>query len=102
MSEKRVPPPSAVLILGAISIAAWLWRRENRDGNHSRNPRSRGRPAKRIAHELNDYLGAIRSHCEVAKITHPYDVALVRRLDAAMESATQAAALLRQLEAKPR
>lgn len=98
MAEKRVGKPSAVLILGAISIATWLLRRGNR-GRRRRNPEPVSRPVDGIAHELNDYLGAIRGYCEVAKMRNPSDPALARGMDAAMESATKAAALVRQLGA---
>ncbi len=56
-----------------------------------------GRLAGGIAHDINNYLGAIMGFCEVARMNSRGDEALAQRMDAAMETASEASALIRQL-----
>ena len=56
-----------------------------------------GRLAGGIAHDINNYLGAIRGYCEVAALKNPGNPALARQMDAAMQTATEASNLIRQL-----
>ena len=52
-----------------------------------------GRLAGGIAHDINNYLGAIRGYCEVAALKNPGNPALARQMDAAMQTATEASRL---------
>lgn len=56
-----------------------------------------GRLAGGIAHDINNYLGALKGHCEVAKLKQEHGEALSVRMDKAMEIATKASSLIRQL-----
>ena len=56
-----------------------------------------GRLAGGIAHDINNYLGAIRGYCEVARMNSRGDEAQEQRLGSAMETVTEASDLIRQL-----
>ena len=56
-----------------------------------------GRLAGGIAHDINNYLGALRGYCEVAKLKNERGKALADRMDAAIETATEASVLIRKL-----
>ena len=56
-----------------------------------------GRLAGGIAHDVNNYLGAIRGYCEVAVLKGETGEALNRRMSAAVETADKVSALIRQL-----
>jgi hypothetical protein len=56
-----------------------------------------GRLAGGIAHDVNNYLGAIRGYCEVAMMKGESGPSLVRRMTSAVETADKVSALIRQL-----
>ena len=56
-----------------------------------------GRLAGGIAHDVNNYLGAIRGYCEVAVLKGEHGEALERRMGAAIETADKISALIQQL-----
>ncbi len=56
-----------------------------------------GRLAGGIAHDINNYLGAIRGFCEVAKMRSESGEALNRRMDEAIETTRGVSALVKQL-----
>ena len=56
-----------------------------------------GRLAGGIAHDVNNYLGAIRGYCEVAVLKSETGAALAARMAAAVETADKVSALIRQL-----
>ncbi len=56
-----------------------------------------GRLAGGIAHDVNNYLGAIRGYCEVAILKDESGEALRRRMSAAVDTADKVSALIRQL-----
>ena len=56
-----------------------------------------GRLAGGIAHDVNNYLGAIRGYCEVAVLKGETGAALSARMSAAVETADKVSALIRQL-----
>ncbi|MEE8522822.1 MAG: hypothetical protein V3T72_02735 [Thermoanaerobaculia bacterium] len=56
----------------------------------------------RVAFDLINHLAAIRGYCELARMKNPDDPALAQRMDAAMETCTEAADLTRQLQALSR
>ena len=56
-----------------------------------------GRLAGGIAHDVNNYLGAIRGYCEVAVLKGESGAALAQRMNAAVETADKVSTLIRQL-----
>lgn len=56
-----------------------------------------GRLAGGIAHDVNNYLGAIRGYCEVAVLKGESGEVLARRMGAAIDTADKVSALIRQL-----
>ena len=56
-----------------------------------------GRLAGGLAHDINNYLGAITGFSDLVKITHVEDQALARRMDSITETALRASSLIRQL-----
>jgi PAS domain S-box-containing protein len=56
-----------------------------------------GRLAGGLAHDINNYLGAITGFSDLVKITHGKDKALAKRMDAIAETALRASSLIRQL-----
>ncbi len=56
-----------------------------------------GRLAGGLAHDINNYLGAITGFSDLVKITHGNDKALAKRMDAIAETALRASSLIRQL-----
>ena len=56
-----------------------------------------GRLAGGIAHDVNNYLGAIRGYCEVAMLKGESGEALEERMNAAIETSEKVSALIRQL-----
>ena len=56
-----------------------------------------GRLAGGIAHDINNYLGAIRGYCEVAKMKGESGAALERRMDEAIETTQNVSSLIKQL-----
>lgn len=56
-----------------------------------------GRLAGGIAHDINNYLGAIRGYCEIVRMIDDDNPVRSQRLDAAMDTASEASALIRQL-----
>lgn len=56
-----------------------------------------GRLAGGIAHDVNNYLGAIRGYCEVAMLKGESGEPLTQRMTAAVETADKVSALIRQL-----
>ncbi|MFQ5720386.1 MAG: sensor histidine kinase, partial [Acidobacteriota bacterium] len=56
-----------------------------------------GRLAGGLAHDISNYLGAIRGYCEVCRLHCGGDPAQVRRMDAAMDTASEASHLIRRL-----
>jgi PAS domain S-box-containing protein len=56
-----------------------------------------GRLAGGLAHDINNYLGAITGFSDLVKITHGKDQALAKRMDSIAETAIRASSLIRQL-----
>ncbi len=56
-----------------------------------------GRLAGGLAHDINNYLGAITGFSDLVKITHGNDPVLARRMDSIAETAVRASSLIRQL-----
>ena len=104
----------AVTVIGwaliVIAAAAALWSRERRRQQAADTLRQReaelqqaqkmeavGRLAGGIAHDVNNYLGAIRGYCEVAVLKNESGEALKQRMTAAVGTADKVSALIRQL-----
>lgn len=56
-----------------------------------------GRLAGGLAHDINNYLGAITGFSDLVKMTHGNDQTLARRMDTISETAFRASSLIRQL-----
>jgi PAS domain S-box-containing protein len=56
-----------------------------------------GRLAGGVAHDINNYLGAITGYCELAKMTFAYSEVVAKAVDPILETSFKAAALIRQL-----
>lgn len=56
-----------------------------------------GRLAGGLAHDINNYLGAITGFSDLVKMTHGKDETLAKRMDAIAETAFRASSLIRQL-----
>ncbi len=97
----------AVLVSAA---AAALWHREKRCERAEQSLRQReaelrqaqkleafGRRAGGIAHDIDNYLGAVRAHCEVASLEQESGAALERRMQRAIATTTKASRLIKQL-----
>lgn len=96
------------LVIGAAG--AGLWTREQRRRKAEETLRKRelelreaqkmeavGRLAGGIAHDINNYLGAIRGYCEVAKMKGESGEAVDRRMDDAIETTQNISSLIEQL-----
>lgn len=97
-------------VLLVSTAAAGLWNRESRRRQAEKNLRQReeelrraqkleavGRLAGGIAHDINNYLGAVRAHCEVASLKNESGPELERRMEAAIATTTKASNLIKQL-----
>ncbi|RMH21442.1 MAG: response regulator [Acidobacteria bacterium] len=103
------------LVIGAwsaimLAAAAGLWRYERRrqtavETLHQREAEllqaqkmeAVGRLAGGIAHDINNYLGAVRGYCEVTRIKHEDNPDLHRRMGLAIDAVGRASSLIRQL-----
>jgi PAS domain S-box-containing protein len=56
-----------------------------------------GRLAGGIAHDINNYLGAVTGFCDIVRIKHSSDEEIVERMDAAIASIVKASTLIKQL-----
>lgn len=56
-----------------------------------------GRLAGGLAHDINNYLAAIRGHCELVRMTHPSGEKLIKRMDGAIQVVDKASSLLTRL-----
>lgn len=56
-----------------------------------------GRLAGGLAHDINNYLAAIRGHCELVRMTHPSGDKLAKRMDGAIQVVDKASSLLTRL-----
>ncbi len=101
-----------LLVWGAMAMAAvWgLWtherrrlcaeddlRRREKELQQAQKMEAVGRLAGGIAHDINNYLGALRGHCEVAKLKGESGDALSVRMDRAVAIVTKASDLIRRL-----
>ena len=96
------------LLVAAASFGLWTQERRRRASDQALAQREAelreaqkmeavGRLAGGIAHDINNYLGAIRGYCEVAKMKGESGPALERRMDDAIETTESVSALIRQL-----
>jgi signal transduction histidine kinase len=77
--------------------AEWALHQREEELRQAQKMEAVGRLAGGIAHDINNYLGAVRAHCEVAKMKNESGEALDRRMDSAMATITKASALIKQL-----
>jgi len=109
-SRLRLALVVAGWLVAVVALAVGLWRREKRlrqaeaarrrretELGRTRRTEAVGRLAGGVAHAINNYLGAIRGYCEIAKLQNESGEALATRMDAAMDTATEASVLIRQL-----
>ncbi len=64
---------------------------------HSQKMEAIGRLAGGIAHDINNYIGAITGYCEHLKITNAENDYLVRRMDSVIAISYKASALIKQI-----
>ncbi len=56
-----------------------------------------GRLAGGIAHDINNYLGAVTGFCDIVRIKHAHSDEIVEKMDSAVDSIDKAATLIKQL-----
>jgi len=64
---------------------------------HSQKMEAIGRLAGGIAHDINNYIGAITGYCEHLKMTNPDNEHLVERMDSVIAISYKASSLIRQI-----
>lgn len=105
-----------LVVIGAWSglmmvAAAGLWTRERRRRRvedklqrsqeqllQSQKMDAVGRLAGGLAHDLNNYLAAIRGHCELVRIRRPEGDALVAKMDRTISIVNKAASMIARLQ----
>jgi PAS domain S-box-containing protein len=56
-----------------------------------------GRLAGGIAHDINNYLGAVTGFCDIVRIKHAHSDEIVEKMDSAIDSIDKASTLIKQL-----
>lgn len=100
----------AVWSLIIVAAAGGLWtrerhlrraeealRRSHEQLTQSQRLEAMGRVAGGLAHDINNYLAAIRGHCEIVRMKRPDDERIARKMDSAIRTVHKASALLDRL-----
>lgn len=113
-NEGRARTLFASLLVAWVSIvgtaAAGLWQRQRRQGQaekalrqsqaqllESQKMDALGRLAGGLAHDINNYVTAITSQCELVKMQSPADPRVARKMDLIIGTAGKIATLVRRL-----